>query len=66
MKDLWNGMFDFNGDGRMDIGEEYLAYRIFEAVTGSRRAVKRICRMTKRTVPAVPGEGRCRQWENCC
>ena len=33
MKDLWNGMFDFNGDGRMDIGEEYLAYRIFEAVT---------------------------------
>jgi hypothetical protein len=33
MKDLWNGMFDFNGDGWMDIGEEYLAYRIFEAVT---------------------------------
>ena len=33
MKDLWNGMFDFNGDGRMDIGEEFLAYKIFEAVT---------------------------------
>ena len=23
LKDLWNGMFDFNGDGRMDIGEEF-------------------------------------------
>ena len=33
MKDLWNGMFDFNGDGQMDIGEEFLAYKIFEAVT---------------------------------
>ena len=33
MEDLWNGMFDFNGDGITDIGEEYLAYRIFEAVT---------------------------------
>ena len=33
MKDLWNGMFDFNGDGQMDIGEEFLAYRIYEAVT---------------------------------
>lgn len=32
MKDLWNGMFDFNGDGRMDIGEEFLAYKIYEAV----------------------------------
>ena len=32
--DLWNGMFDFNGDGVTDIGEEYLAFRIFEAVTG--------------------------------
>ena len=33
MKDLWGGMFDFNGDGVTDIGEEYLAYQIFEAVT---------------------------------
>ena len=33
MGDLWNGMFDFNGDGQTDIGEEYMAYRIFEAVT---------------------------------
>lgn len=32
--DPWNGMFDFNGDGVTDIGEEYLAYRIFEAVNG--------------------------------
>lgn len=34
LDDPWNGMFDFNGDGVTDIGEEYLAYRIFEAVTG--------------------------------
>ena len=33
MKDLWNGMFDFNGDGRMDIGKEFLAYKMYEAVT---------------------------------
>lgn len=33
MKDLWGGMFDFNGDGVTDIGEEYLAYKIYEAVT---------------------------------
>ena len=33
MRDLWNGMFDFNGDGRMDIGEEFLAYKMYEAVT---------------------------------
>jgi len=33
LKDFWNGMFDFNGDGRMDLGEEFLAYRIYEAVT---------------------------------
>ena len=33
MSDLWNGMFDFNGDGITDIGEEFLAFKIFEAVT---------------------------------
>ena len=33
MKDLWNGMFDFNHDGVTDIGEEFLAYRMFAAVT---------------------------------
>ena len=33
MKDLWNGMYDFNGDGQMDIVEEFLAYKIYEAVT---------------------------------
>jgi hypothetical protein len=33
MKDLWNGMFDFNGDGRMDTGEEFMAYKMYEAVT---------------------------------
>ena len=33
MKDPWNGMFDFNGDGVTDISEEFLAYKMFEAVT---------------------------------
>lgn len=33
MDDLWNGMFDYNDDGVTDIGEQYLAFRIFEAVT---------------------------------
>ena len=31
--DFFGTMFDFNGDGRMDLGEEFLAYRIYEAVT---------------------------------
>ena len=31
MKDLWNGMFDFNGDGRTDIGEEFMAFMMFES-----------------------------------
>ncbi len=33
MSDLWNGMFDFNGDGVTDIVEKFLAFRIYEAVT---------------------------------
>lgn len=33
VSDLWNGMFNFNGDGVTDIGEEFLAFKIFEAVT---------------------------------
>lgn len=33
MKDLWGGMFDFNGDSVTDIGEQFLAYKIYEAVT---------------------------------
>ena len=27
-------MFDFNGDGIMDPGEEYLAFRIWEEMNG--------------------------------
>ena len=27
-------MFDFNGDGHTDIGEEYLAFRIWEEMNG--------------------------------
>ena len=30
--DYFGGMFDFNGDGKTDIGEEFLAYQIFEEV----------------------------------
>ena len=33
MDDLWSGMFDFNDDGVTDIGEQYLAFKIFETVT---------------------------------
>ena len=31
--DLFGGMFDFNGDGKTSIDEEYLAYKIFEEST---------------------------------
>ena len=30
--DFFGGMFDFNGDGKTDLGEEFLAYQIFEEV----------------------------------
>ena len=32
--DLFGGLFDINGDGKTDFGEEYIAYRIFEDVMG--------------------------------
>ena len=32
--DLFGGLFDLDGDGRIDIAEEFLAYQMFEAVTG--------------------------------
>ncbi len=28
-------MFDFNGDGRTDLGEAFIAYKIYEAVMSS-------------------------------
>ena len=28
-------MFDIDGNGRMDAGEEYLAFRIWEEMTGN-------------------------------
>ncbi len=28
--DLLGGLFDFNGDGKTDLGEEYMAYRVWE------------------------------------
>ena len=33
--DFMKGMFDFNGDGKTDLGEEFLAYNIYEDVTKS-------------------------------
>lgn len=27
---LFGGLFDFNGDGKTDLGEEFIAYKIFE------------------------------------
>ena len=29
------GVFDFNGDGKTDLGETYIAYKIYEAVMSS-------------------------------
>lgn len=31
--DLFGGMFDLNGDGNVDLGEEFMAYKMFEEVT---------------------------------
>lgn len=31
--DFFGGMFDFNGDGKTDLGEQFIAYKIFEEVT---------------------------------
>lgn len=35
--DLFGGLFDLDGDGRTDLAEEFLAYKVFEAVTGEDR-----------------------------
>ncbi len=29
------GLFDFNGDGKTDLGEAFIAYKIYEAVMSS-------------------------------
>ncbi len=29
----WDDLFDFNGDGETDIGEEFLAFKMFEECT---------------------------------
>ena len=31
--DFFGGMFDFNGDGKTDLGEQFIAYKIYEEVT---------------------------------
>ena len=33
--DFMNGMFDFNSDGKTDLGEEFIAYNIYKDVTKS-------------------------------
>ena len=30
---FWGGLFDFNGDGKTDIGEQFIAYKMFEDCT---------------------------------
>lgn len=37
-KDFFGGFFDFNGDGKTDLGEQYIAYRIFEECTRDNNA----------------------------
>jgi len=32
--DFLGGLFDFNGDGKTDISEMFIAYKIFEESTG--------------------------------
>ena len=32
-KDFMGGIFDFNGDGRTDAGEMFIAYKIYEEST---------------------------------
>ncbi len=34
-KDFLGGMFDFNGDGKTDLCETFIAYKIYEAVMRS-------------------------------
>ena len=36
MNDFMGGMFDSNGNGRTDIGEEYTAFRIHEDMAGNK------------------------------
>ena len=30
--DLFGGLFDWNGDGKTDLGEEFLAFALFESM----------------------------------
>ena len=40
--DFLGGLFDFNGDGRTDPGEMFIAYKIFEAQDRPWRDVHRL------------------------
>ncbi len=33
MAGFWDNLFDFNGDGKTDIGEEWLAFKMCEECT---------------------------------
>lgn len=37
--DFMGGLFDFNGDGKADLGEEFIAYQIFEDMTNNQKLV---------------------------
>lgn len=41
-KGFFGGFFDFNGDGKTDLGEQYIAYRIFEKCTKDNNACDRL------------------------
>lgn len=41
-KGFFGGFFDFNGDGKTDLGEQYIAYRIFEECTKDNNACDRL------------------------
>lgn len=36
--DFMGGLFDFNGDGKTDLGEEFIAYQIFEDMTNNQKS----------------------------
>ena len=47
-------MYDFDGDGRMDAGEEYLAYKIWEEMTGQNEDEEQLDRLLDELEEALP------------
>lgn len=60
--DFFGGMFDFNGDGKTTIDEEFLAYKMFEEMKGKKssstggsyRPARRSAPQPKPYIPAAP------------